>query len=253
MAPKKKTASSKPPFIVGIVLYPGFDLLDVAGMNEVWTFVDFEPDGAADQGDHGRGRQGADRARAAESETVLHLRGRSAHRSPVRARGRGHADGRHQGHDAAQVPAPQGEARALCDLGVHRRARARGRRPARRLPGDLSLVGAGLPETVSQGDGGERLSALPARPQPFHRRRHLVLDRRGALHGAAGHYRPRRRRERRRGVPAGAAWIQYNPNPPFKGGDPASVDYSVFAPVEEPGMRQFRAAVCQAVREQIGG
>jgi hypothetical protein len=26
--------------IVGIVLYPGFDLLDVAGMNEVWTFVD---------------------------------------------------------------------------------------------------------------------------------------------------------------------------------------------------------------------
>jgi len=47
--------------------------------------------------------------------------------------------------------------------------------------------------------------------------------------------------------------IQYNPNPPFKGGDPASVDYSVFEPVEEPGMRKFRAAVCKAVREQIGG
>src|ERR1043166_9877420 len=34
---KKKT---KPPFIVGIVLYPGFDLLDMAGANEVFSFVD---------------------------------------------------------------------------------------------------------------------------------------------------------------------------------------------------------------------
>ena len=41
MPSKKKAANgNKPPFIVGIVLYPGFDLLDVAGMNEVWSFVD---------------------------------------------------------------------------------------------------------------------------------------------------------------------------------------------------------------------
>jgi cyclohexyl-isocyanide hydratase len=40
MASRKKAANGKAPFIVGIVLYPGFDLLDVAGMNEVWTFVD---------------------------------------------------------------------------------------------------------------------------------------------------------------------------------------------------------------------
>ena len=41
-ASKKPKARSASPFIVGIVLYPGFDLLDVAGMNEVWSFVDAE-------------------------------------------------------------------------------------------------------------------------------------------------------------------------------------------------------------------
>ncbi len=40
MAAKNKTSETKRPFIVGIVLYPGFDLLDVAGANEVFTFVD---------------------------------------------------------------------------------------------------------------------------------------------------------------------------------------------------------------------
>ena len=42
-----------------------------------------------------------------------------------------------------------------------------------------------------------------------------------------------------------------NPNPPFHGGDPASVDFSVYAPVEQ-GMTRFRAQVCAAVRKQIG-
>ena len=45
--------------------------------------------------------------------------------------------------------------------------------------------------------------------------------------------------------------IQYNPKPPFVGGDPCSVDYSVFEPVEA-GMVGFRTAVCEAVRKQIG-
>ena len=40
MPSRKKTANGQKPFIVGIALYPGFDLLDVAGMNEVWSFVD---------------------------------------------------------------------------------------------------------------------------------------------------------------------------------------------------------------------
>jgi cyclohexyl-isocyanide hydratase len=45
--------------------------------------------------------------------------------------------------------------------------------------------------------------------------------------------------------------IQYNPKPTFAGGDPASVDFSVFDPVEQ-GMTSFRSAVCDAVRKQIG-
>ena len=127
MPSKKKAANgNKPPFIVGIVLYPGFDLLDVAGMNEVWTFVDSSL--------MGRPIKVITVAADKELTALAPLTVKPSctfaddphDRSAVRARGRGHADGCHQGHDAAQVPAPQGEARALCDLGVHRRARARG-------------------------------------------------------------------------------------------------------------------------------
>src|ERR1044072_7921198 len=40
MAAKNNKSETKQPFIIGIVLYPGFDLLDVAGTNEVFNFVD---------------------------------------------------------------------------------------------------------------------------------------------------------------------------------------------------------------------
>jgi cyclohexyl-isocyanide hydratase len=45
--------------------------------------------------------------------------------------------------------------------------------------------------------------------------------------------------------------IQYNPQPPYPGGDPCSVDYAVYAPVAA-AMRSFRDAVCQAVIKRIG-
>jgi cyclohexyl-isocyanide hydratase len=45
--------------------------------------------------------------------------------------------------------------------------------------------------------------------------------------------------------------IQYNPHPPFAGGDPCSVDYSVYAPVAA-GMKPFRDAVALAVAKRIG-
>lgn len=44
--------------------------------------------------------------------------------------------------------------------------------------------------------------------------------------------------------------IQYNPQPPYPGGDPCSVDYAVYAPVAA-AMRSFRDAVCQAVTQRI--
>jgi cyclohexyl-isocyanide hydratase len=44
--------------------------------------------------------------------------------------------------------------------------------------------------------------------------------------------------------------IQYNPQPPYPGGDPCSVDYAVYAPVAA-GMKSFRDAVCKAVTERI--
>jgi cyclohexyl-isocyanide hydratase len=44
--------------------------------------------------------------------------------------------------------------------------------------------------------------------------------------------------------------IQYNPQPPYPGGDPCSVDYAVYAPVAA-GMKSFRDEVCKAVGDRI--
>jgi cyclohexyl-isocyanide hydratase len=41
--------------------------------------------------------------------------------------------------------------------------------------------------------------------------------------------------------------IQYNPQPPFAGGDPCSVDYAVFEPVDA-GLAGFREVVAKAIR-----
>jgi cyclohexyl-isocyanide hydratase len=44
--------------------------------------------------------------------------------------------------------------------------------------------------------------------------------------------------------------IQYNPKPPYPGGDPASVSKEVYAPVAAE-MKGYRDEVCRAVRERI--
>jgi cyclohexyl-isocyanide hydratase len=44
--------------------------------------------------------------------------------------------------------------------------------------------------------------------------------------------------------------IQYNPQPPYPGGDPCSVDYSVYAPTVA-GMKDFHDPVCAAVAKRI--
>jgi len=46
--------------------------------------------------------------------------------------------------------------------------------------------------------------------------------------------------------------IQYNPQLLYPGGDPCSVDYSVYAPAAE-GMKPFRDAVCKAVTQRLRG
>jgi len=42
----------------------------------------------------------------------------------------------------------------------------------------------------------------------------------------------------------------YNPQPPYPGGDPCSVDYAIYAPVAA-GMKTFRDEVCKAVSARI--
>jgi cyclohexyl-isocyanide hydratase len=44
--------------------------------------------------------------------------------------------------------------------------------------------------------------------------------------------------------------IQYNPQPPYPGGDPCSVDYTTYEPVAA-GMKSFRDTICQAVTRRI--
>jgi len=46
--------------------------------------------------------------------------------------------------------------------------------------------------------------------------------------------------------------IQYTPDPPFAGGDPCTVDYAVYEPVYE-GMAPFRNTVMQAVVKHLAG
>jgi cyclohexyl-isocyanide hydratase len=44
--------------------------------------------------------------------------------------------------------------------------------------------------------------------------------------------------------------IQYNPQPTYPGGDPCSVDYATYAPVAA-GMKTFRDEVCKAVAKRV--
>ena len=253
MASRKRAANGKAPFIVGIVLYPGFDLLDVAGMNEVWTFVDSSLLGrpikvitvAADKeltalapltvkpsctfADDpkidllfvpGAG----DTLTDAIKDTALHkfLRHKAKHASYVTSVCTG-------GLVLAAAGLLDGY-QATCHWSVL---------DCLKLFPKVTVVN-GFPRYLRDRNrftGGGISSSID---EALYMVQQVITDLAGAENGDAACQR----------VQLG---IQYNPNPPFRGGDPASVDYSVFEPVEEPGMRKFRAAVCKAVREQIGG
>jgi cyclohexyl-isocyanide hydratase len=253
MASKKKAASGKPPFIVGIVLYPGFDLLDVAGMNEVWSFVDSSL-----------------MKRPIKVITVAADKELTA-LAPLKVKPScTFADDPRI--DLLFVPgAGDSLTDAIKDAALHKFLRDKGKH-ARYVTsvctGGLVLAAAGLLDGYQATCHWSVLDCLKLFPKvtvvngfPRYLRdrnrftgggisssidealfmvQQVITDLAGAENGDAACQRVQ-------------LAIQYNPNPPFKGGDPASVDYSVFEPVEEPGMRKFRAAVCKAVRERIGG
>lgn len=247
---KKKT---KRPFIVGIVLYPGFDLLDVAGANEVFTFVDSEL----------AGRPFKTITVAAETELAalapLTVKPSNTFENCPKL-------------DLLFVPgAGDGVAAAIGDADLHKFLRRKARTAkyvASVCTGGLILAASGLLDGYQATCHWSVIDCLKLFPDVT------------VVNGF-----PRYLRDRNRFTGGGISSsideslfmvqqivtdltgdaakgdaacqhvqlsIQYNPKPPFAGGDPASVDFSVFEPVEQ-GMTTFRSQVCDAVRKQIGG
>src|ERR1043166_503276 len=247
---KKKT---KPPFIVGIVLYPGFDLLDMAGANEGFSFVD--PTLA--------GRPIKTITVAAETDVAalapLTVTPSYTFENCPRI-------------DLLFVPgAGDGLVGAIGDADLHRFLRRKARTAkyvASVCTGGLVLAAAGLLNGYEATCHWSVIDCLKLFPKVT------------VVNGF-----PRYVRDRNRFTGGGISSsidealfmvqqvvsdltgdaakcdaacqrvqlsVQYNPKPPFAGGDPASVDFAVFEPVEQ-GMKSFRSEVCDAVRKQIGG
>ncbi len=245
---------ARTPFIVGIVLYPGFDLLDVAGTNEVFSFVD--------TGLLGRPIRTLTVAAGKEIDALAPLKVLPSNTFDDCPK-----------LDLLFVPgAGDGLTDAIGDAKLHKFLRQKAREAryvASVCTGGLILAAAGLLDgyqatchwsvidclklfpkvTVVNGcprylrdrnrfTGGGISSSID---EALFMVQQVVTDLTGdAAKGDAACQRVQ-------------LAIQYNPKPPFAGGDPCSVDFSVFEAVEEPGMRKFRAAVCAAVRKQIGG
>ena len=252
MAKRDNAGETTKPFVVGIVLYPGFDLLDVAGANEVLTFVD--------AGLAGREITTITVAADAELPALAPLTVKPSYTFENCPK-----------IDLLFVPGSgDGLAAAIGDAGLHTFLRDRAQTAtyvASVCTGGLILAAAGLLDgyqatchwsvldclklfpnvTVVNGfprylrdrnrfTGGGISSSIDA---SLFMVQQIVTDLTGdAAKGDAACQRVQ-------------LSIQYNPKPTFAGGDPASVDFSVFEPVEQ-GMTTFRKAVCDAVRKQIG-
>lgn len=245
---------SLPPFTVGIALYPGFDLLDVAGPNEVFTFFD----GSV------IGRQ-AQVVSLAKDLTPLPVGGVTvtpgyAFDDPARP----HVDllfvpgG---GPLLADTIADDAFLQALRDIA------ADATYVTSVCTGGILLASAGLldgfqatthwavidslklftevkvvngcPRWVHDGNritGGGISSTVD---ESIYMVETIVADMTGDLElaQATAH-----------GIQLS---IQYSPDPPFAGGDPCSVPYEIYEPVYE-GMAGFRDAVRAAVVKRIG-
>jgi cyclohexyl-isocyanide hydratase len=248
-----KSKNKNSSFVVGIVLYPGFDLLDVAGTCEVFGFVDSSLAG-----------------RPIKVITVA-ADPQLASLAPLTVKPSCTFDDDPK-IDLLFVPgAGEGLTDAIGDVTLHeflRRKAATAQYVASVCTGGLVLAAAGLLDGYQATCHWSVLDCLKLFPEVtvvngFPR---YLRDRNRFTGGGISSsidealFMVREVVSDLCGVSAkgDAACqrvqlaIQYNPDPPFKGGDPASVDFSVFQPVEEPGMREFRAAVCKAVRQQIG-
>ena len=252
MPSKKKAANGKAPFIVGIVLYPGFDLLDVAGMNEVWSFVDSSL----------LGRPIKVITVAADKElTAL---------APLKVKPScTFADDPHI--DLLFVPgAGDTLTDAIKDTALHKFLRHKAKHASyvtSVCTGGLVLAAAGLLDGYQATCHWSVLDCLKLFPKVtvvngfprYLRDRNrftgggisssidealfMVQQVVGEVSGQAANGDAASQRVQ--------LAIEYNPKPPFAGGDPASVDFSVFEPVEA-GMQSFRKAVCDAVRQHLG-
>lgn len=253
MAAKSKKGQEASPFIVGIVLYPGFDLLDVAGTNEVFSLADSSL----------LGRPIKVLSVAAEKQVSV-LAPMTVTPSNT------FADCPKL--DLLFVPgAGNGLAGAVGDDALHaflRDKASTAQYVASVCTGGILLASAGLLDgyratchwsvidclklytkvTVVNGfprylrdrnrfTGGGISSSID---EALFMLQQIVTDATGdAAKGDAA-------------CQQAQLAIQYNPDPPFHGGDPASVDYAVYQPVELQ-LAQFRATVYAAVQKQVGG
>jgi cyclohexyl-isocyanide hydratase len=247
--PAQRKPKAKRPFVVGIVLYPGFDLLDVAGMNEVWTFVDADLLGRPVR-----------TITIAQDTDVTAL-------APLTVKPSNTFDDCPR-VDLLFVPgAGDGLADAIGDADLHkflRKTAKHARYVTSVCTGGLVLAAAGLLDGYRATCHWSVIDCLKLFPRVI------------VVNGFPRYLRDRNRftgggisssidealfmvqqvvgEVSRRPANGDAACqrvqlaIEYNPRPPFPGGDPASVDFSVFEPVEQ-GMQSFRKAVCDAVRK----
>jgi cyclohexyl-isocyanide hydratase len=244
-------AKTKAPFIVGIVLYPGFDLLDVAGTAEVFSFVDSDL--------MGRKIKVITVAKDKELPALAPLRVKPTN-----------TFGDCPKLDLLFVPgAGDTLVDAICDKELHRFLRHKAKQAkyvTSVCTGGLVLAAAGLLDGYQATCHWSVIDCLKLFPKvsvvngcPRYWRdrnrftgggisssidealfmvQQVVTDATNAANGDAACQRVQ-------------LAIQYNPKPPFSGGDPYSVDYSVFEPVEQ-GMTTFRKNVCAAVRKHLG-
>ncbi|KRA59329.1 AraC family transcriptional regulator [Caulobacter sp. Root655] len=247
------TAAAKPPpvFTVGIVLYPGFDILDVAGPHEVFGFFD-----------------GAVIGRTVKVATVAQTKAALPTSGVLRVLPE-YDFGDCPPIDLLFVPGGgDGLDKAIGDqalLAFLRKAAKHARYVAGVCTGGLLLGAAGLLDGYQATTHWGFIDCLKLFPKVkvVNGCPRWVRDRNRITGGgisssideslflldtlvsdlAPGKDKAALAELTTRQVQLS---IQYNPQPPFSGGDPCSVDYAVFEPVNA-GMAGFREIVSKAI------